>query len=345
VRRIAVVLGALLTIGVISAPARSFTSGIVFATLNEAGGGSLIANGGGNPPNQTWSWQICNAAGERCSAVATGQHIETGAPSAGTTFRATSNAGITGLSPEWNGPLRVASPPSATGALQANQLLTPVPAAWEGGWTGDSTQTQMSLCPTAAGVGCIAPLERFSGSCPADALTIDPDFTGWWLRVATTVYGPDTAFATLDTATQGFPPPAFAAQALVSPSGYGTEAGQAAAATTSVAVVGRIGRATGPRARNCGPPALVPELPPLVALRVRSATVDGDGIAFVKCSWTCTVSLNASRRGRFASVMKTAQGEIQLRIPGRGLARVGRGRVRYTLFVEGHRAAQRTVGT
>ncbi len=334
-RRIAVVLGALLATGAVSAPACSFTSGPVSANLNAAGGGLLIANGNSNPPDQTWAWQICNAGGADCSPFAFGQHIETGAPSAGTTFRATSNTGLTGLSPVWNGPLRVAAPPEITGTFQANQLVTAVPAVWEGGWTGDLTQTQLSLCPTAAGVGCIAPLETYGGSCPADSLTIDPDFSGWWLFVSTTVNGPDT-----EAATQAH---AVTAVAFVSPSGYAQEIGQAAAATTSVAVVGRIGRATGPRARNCGPPALVPGLPPLVALKVRSATVDSDGVAFVRCSWTCTVSLHASRRGRVASVTKTAQGEIQLRIPGRGLARVGHGRVRYTLFVDGHRAAQRTI--
>jgi len=320
------VLVALPAMWAIAAPARSFSSGPVSASLTEAGGGWLTANGAGNPPSQTWTWQICNQAGEACRPFGSGQQIQAGSPPGGTTFRATSNTGMNGLSPIWNGPLHVAAAPTVTGAVQANQLVTPVPAVWEGGWTGDFTRTQLSLCSSTAGTGCIAPLEFYGGSCPTGALTIDKDFTGWWLRAATTVYGPDTGFAT---------------PAIVSPDGYGA-AIWSAGATTSVAVLGRVAPASGPPAGNCGPPALFPGLPPLIALKVQSAGISDDG-AVVRCSRSCTVSFHASRRGRVATATKNAQGEIRLRIPHGSLARLGRGSIRYTLFVDGHRVAQATI--
>ncbi len=301
------------------------------ATLTEAGGGSLVANAAANP-TRTWSWQICDAAGEACAPYASGQSIKVGTPPAGVTFKAIASDGPVGLSPVWNGPLHAAAPPSVAGAVRANELVTPMPAAWGGGWTGDYPRAQLSACPTTAGTGCITLTGNdYDSDCPNGGALLDPDFTGWYLQVASVVYGPNTVFAENVTSTRyGLWP-------------YARDAWQAGP-TIAVAVVARIEPATGLRTTSCGPPPLVSGLPPQVAIGVHSAKLARDGTATVQCLGVCAVDLHASARGRVVRATSSRAGETRLRIPTRALAHLGRGPIRYTLFVDGYRAAQTNLG-
>ena len=186
-----------------------------------------------------------------------------------------------------------------TGPVRANALVTPVPAVWEGGWTGDMGETQLSACPTISSSGCITLTSRgYGGGCPKGGAILDPDFVGWYLQLASSVYGPQVAFAL----------PAFS-------SPYG-EVSWAAGPATAVAVLSRIASAAGRRTMNCGPPPLVPGLPPREALRVSSAEIATDGLAIVHCS-QCTVAIRAGSRRRQVSARASGTGEIELRIPHR----------------------------
>jgi hypothetical protein len=165
---------------------------------------------------------------------------------------------------------------------------------------------------------------------PSDAV-LDPDFVGWYLRVTSVVYGPDTEFAMPGKTTTFGPWP------------YSEPVWQRGP-TTAVSIVARIGSATGPRAASCGPPPLVQGLPPRVAVRVRFAHLDPDGTARVECFGACTVVLHASDRGSYVaarwSVGDAGQG---MRIAPSKLTRLGHGPTLYTLFIDGHRAAQETI--
>jgi len=301
-------------------------------SLSEDGGASLIANP--NPPGMTWTWQACDREGEACEPLGAGSSIQPGSRPPGVTFRAASNTGLTALSPVWMGPLHVAAAPAAAaGPVRANLLVTPARGVWAGGWPEDSEATQLSACPTRAGTGCITltPLDQEGGGCPGGGALISPDFTHWYLRVASRVYGPDTGFA-LPGRTYPYGP---------WPYGYGVwQAGP----RTAVAVSARIEPATGPPMTSCGPATLVAGLPPQLAIGIRSARLAGDGTATVVCVTACAVELHASSRGRYATARADAHGELTMRIAPRRLARLGHGPVRFTLFLDAHRVAQRTVG-
>jgi hypothetical protein len=186
-------------------------------------------------------------------------------------------------------------------------------------------ETQLSACPTSSASGCITLTRRgYGGGCPNGGAILDPDFVGWYLRLASTVHGPQVAFAS----------PAFSAP-------YG-DVSSSAGPATAVAVLKRIAPAAGRRTMNCGPPPLVPGLPPREALGVSSAEIATDGLAIVHCG-ECTVAIRAGLRRRQVSARTTGAGEIELRIPHRRLTRLGHGPVRYTLLVDGHLVAHATI--
>jgi hypothetical protein len=298
----------------------------VSSYINEAGEGSLIANSTSNPPGETWTWEICDGAGEACRPLGSGRSIRTGSPPAGTTFRAISNTGVSGLSPVWNGPLRVASPPTVAGTLQANQLVTPVAAVWEGGWVGDEGATQLSVCPSEADNDCTTLTDRhYSSNCPSGSAVIDPAFAGLYLRVASEVYGPNMGFDLF---------------AVTSPYGGAIWAPRP---TIAVAIAGRIPYIAGRRTTSCGPPPIVAGLPAQEALGVRAAWIEPDGLATVRCEAGCTVALRSGTGRRAVSARAAGKGEIQLRLPRRKLLRLGRAAHRYTLLIDGHQVAQLTV--
>ena len=204
--------------------------------LNGDGTGMMIA--GPDPPGRTWSWEICPSGGSSCAPFASGTSVSTGDASTGTVFKATANDGSIATTRPWLGRVAAINPPWVAGELRADALVTPVPGTWSGGWEGDFNGAQLAACRGSDGSGCTSLTNpSYFGACSGGAAVIDPFFTGWYLRVANTRYGPDTAF-----------------EAIAVSSPYGAQIWPADA-ITSVAVVGRIEPAAGPRAANCGPPS------------------------------------------------------------------------------------------
>src|SRR6185437_4856187 len=303
----------------------------VSAQLTDAGAGVLTVHGNMVSSAETWTWQVCDEEGVACRPYgATGNSVEIGASPTGVRFKATSDAGASAVSATWNGPPHPLRAPAAIGAAQANSLVEPVRGVWTGGWEGDFEQAQLSACPTEAGIGCIPLTSRFyEERCSGEAAVTDPAFRGWYLRVASAVYGPDTTFAIPAVAAQYGDWPYFDSPWKASP-------------TTDVAIVGRIAPPAGPRAASCGPP-LMAGLPPRIAIQFHSARLTRQGVAIVECVTRCRADLRASARGRVAVTKSRQKHEIWLRIPPRRLVRLGHGRILYTLFVGGHRVAQATV--
>lgn len=153
-------------------------------------------------------------------------------------FRVTGQGDV-GISPVWRGSLRAVEPPSVLGRIRANELVTPDLARWKGGWVGDFDQTQLAACKTPRGEGCITITHpKYVQGCRNGATVLDPVFTGRYLRVADLRLGPGTSFT---------------AEAVGSP--YQGKIWRRDH-QTAVAIVGRIGSATGPRMDQCGPPPL-----------------------------------------------------------------------------------------
>jgi hypothetical protein len=324
-RRI-LVLGVALALGTgtLSAePARAAESAKIQAVLNSDGGGRMVANSQTNPSDETWFWEACAPDLSTCTPFGSVRIVNTTGAAAETVFRVTSSYGATTLSPVWHGNVTSLGPPSVSGVVRANELVTPVPGQWNGGWDGDFDLTQLSACAIPAGDACTTITDfRYARGCQSGATVLDPAFTGEYLRVADERFGVGTAF-TLEGAA----------------SPYGHEA-WTAGPTTSVAIVGRIGRAAGPRTINCGPPPLV------------QASISKSGVATVKCGLGCRVVLLA-RRGPHTvrltrklpptPLIPPRKGIPKLRLLPQSLARLGPGSVRMIVTVDGKRAARRTV--
>jgi hypothetical protein len=147
------------------------------------------------------------------------------------------------VSPLWSGKPAPSTPPSIKGPIRANELVTPISSRWRGGWRGDRDRTQLAACRSPRGRHCTTLTHtNYPEACPRGAAVLDPQFTGQYLRVANHRLGPDTGML---------------AYAVGSP--YGHEIWRRDA-TTSVAIVGRIAKAVGPRRNSCGAPPL-PEEP------------------------------------------------------------------------------------
>jgi hypothetical protein len=293
-------------------------------TLRSDGSGLMIANGSSNPPTQTWSWELCAADLTACTPFGTGQMIETGNAPADSAFTATSNLGALAHSRIWHGTVSSVGPPSLSGAVRANELVTPVPGQWQGGWTGDYDLTQLAACATPAGEGCITLTDtHYPPRCPKGAAVLDPAFTGRYLRVANRRYGAESVFP-----------------AIAVPTPYRGEAWPQDA-ITSVAVVGRVARATRARRINCGAPP------------VNRAEIGKEGIALVHCELGCRVGVLArgsDGKARLSRKLRPTRpyplrrgGGVELRLPAKRLAALGPGRVRITVRINGARMARRTV--
>jgi hypothetical protein len=160
---------------------------------NPDGSGSLDAAEATNPG--TGTWQTCAPDGSSCApATATPQAlsasagkaigITTAGASPGVVFVATANDGTAERSPVWLGNLSPTSPPSATGSIQANSLVTPPAGTWSGGFAGDIDALELDVCANANGTGCISLTnDHYGWACADSAAVIDPYFTGWYLRV------------------------------------------------------------------------------------------------------------------------------------------------------------------
>lgn len=294
----------------------------------DKGGGEMIVNSQMNPPGETWSWSICDSTGANCSPFASGREIEFGNEPADITFRATANDGPTALSPLWNGALTLLSAPSVTGTVEANTLVTPVPASWAGGWTGDQNDfTQLAACATSDGRECTTLTNReFGGECAGGGTVLDPIFSGSYLRAASFVTGPMPAFAEVGLSTP-----------------YGHKAWPPVP-STAVAVVGRILPARHQRTDRCGTPPLDSHVSPRDPVPVQSAVISASGEARVAC-WSdpCSAVLRA-RHGhavRARTLEFLRRGRLKVALPPATV--IEHGRLRYTLSVDGETLARRSI--
>jgi hypothetical protein len=310
-----------LVVGVsVADSAAASQSASIQAVLNRDGTGTMVANSQANGSGETWSWQACAPGGSGCVPFATGREVSTGAAKPNTVFVATASDGPTARSPVWHGNVSATSPPGASGAVRANALVTPVAGAWSGGWDEDRDLLQLAACTSPDGTNCTSLTDPpYYQGCAHAAAVIDVAFTGRYLRVADQRLAADTVFAAI---------------ALRSP--YGSQT-WAAGPTTSVAVLGRIAPASGPRAAACGPPPLL------------SATLSRQGVATVRCAVGCTVVLQARRRSRLHSYrvrldrVLPAPGSVTMRLPAEALRRLGHGRVAFSVEIDGTPFATRTV--
>lgn len=212
----------------------------VSAHLMQSGSGQMIVNSQLNPENETWSWEACDPRLTSCERFAGGRIVSTAGSTPPTVFRATSSRGLTALSPVWRGRVASVKPPSVRGRLVANALVTPVAGSWKGGWKGGDDNFQLAACIQPSGRECTTLTHlNYPRRCPRMAAVLDPAFAGRYLRVADRRLGPG--------------PHVRALYAVRSPYGHRV---WPRGRTTSVAIVGRIAPATGPRTATCGPPPL-----------------------------------------------------------------------------------------
>lgn len=294
--------------------------------LLEGGGGVVFANSPA-PAGKPWSWSICDASGANCRPFGSGQEIQVGRAPAGVTFKLSGSQGTT-LTPVWNGPLTLLSGPSVTGTVEANSLVAPVLARWGGGWTGDYAHyVQLAACASSDGRECTSLTdEEFGGECRHGGTVIDPIFTGWYLQVSMQLVGPGSAFAEVAYSTP-----------------YRRSAREAGP-QTAVAMVGRIAAAKHPRTDPCGPPPLDPRVSPRAPIPVQAATISTSGVAQVACWADPCIAVLKARHGRAIRAKR-----LTFLKPGRWKASIKpsavieRGRVRYTLSVDGEVLARRTL--
>jgi hypothetical protein len=304
---------------IVTAPAESARRYAVQTFINPDGSGQMFA--GGTAP---WEWEACTSELKACRPFARGREANTAGVPAGTVFRLRDGSGESSLSPEWRGPLKELAPPRVAGVLAANEFVSPLPGLWSGGWQGENSEMQLSACMTEGGSECVSltdPRYARAGCSWSDSFVLDPRFVGWYLRVA-------------DRQSGG--PHAEPAYGVVSPTGtdvFGRSR------TTSAAIVGQIASAANPPAGECGPPPT-----PI-------ATISAAGTARVECGGGCSVALVGTRKGRRQRVTRQIPAQDLLRLapalemglPRTALARLGAGKVRLTVEVDGNRLAQRTI--
>jgi hypothetical protein len=227
------------TIAWIPAYAGAVERATVSTSLKANGSGLLIANSQTNSEDETWTWQACSSDLSSCIAFGKGRTISTGGARPNIRFRATSSYGATAVSSLWRGSLRPLKPPTVTGTLRANKRVTPGPSQWHGGWTDDYDVFQLAACKSPKGLRCTTLTDlHYPDGCPHGSAVLDPQFTGSYLRVADQRIGAGTAF-----------------HDFAVPTPYGGRI-WGADRMTSVAIVGRIAKANGPRTIKCGPPPL-----------------------------------------------------------------------------------------
>jgi hypothetical protein len=238
--------------------------------------------------------------------------MQTGGAVAGTVFRVTNGEGESSVSPEWRGRVKTLAPPSVAGGIAANEFVSPIPGLWSGGWQGEGAEMQLAACVTEAGEQCVSitsPHFIRQGCAFSASFSIDPRFAGMYLRVA-------------DRQSGG--PHLEAGYAVFSPSGENW---------------GQITAATNPPTGECGPP------PPA------TATISAAGVARVECAGGCEVELKGTREGQSQLLTRRIPTQtllspgpaLEVSLPRESLARLGAGKVRLTVDVDGMSAARRTV--
>jgi len=292
--------------------------------LNPDGTGGMIANSQTNPEGETWNWESCTPLLSACRPLGQGRIIETFSAKPEVVFRTTSSLGATAVSSTWHGNVASKAPPTMVGRVQANELVTPIPGRWRGGWTDDLDRIQLAACSTRNDAHCTTLTDRhYTEGCPNDAAVIAPAFTGKYLRVA------DQRIS---------------AQTLELDYGLGSPYGQPvwkASKTTSVAFFGRIAPAVGNEPAECGPEPLV------------EASVAEGGGAIVRCGFGCNTTLTITQGRHRARVSRRleplpyiparARDIPRLRIPARRLTDFRSGYAQATITVDGKRAARRAI--
>lgn len=315
---LAAALGAALCVGLVPASLAAESASIQ-SFLNEAGGGGMIANSQTNPDDETWSWEVCSVDVETCTPFAQGRIVHTpGAPTP-SVFKATSSHGATALSPRWNGRASAVLPPTASGTVQAGEIVLPLPGRWRGGWKGDYDWTQLAACKGPEDEGCTTLTDmHYIDGCRNGATVIDPKFTGMYLRVADQRVSAGTGILDYGRETPYGP--------YIWPE----------SPTVSVAILGRIAPAKGSAATGCGPPLV-------------EASISRRGAGTVRCEATCRATLVARQGKRQAHTSrKVASGRrdaaaASLRLRPTQLEGFKPGAIQLLLKVDGWRVASRTL--
>jgi hypothetical protein len=297
-------------------PASAAEKAVVEAFLTPDGSGELLASENFRE-GKGWSWEACTASLANCVQYATGEATTTARAMPETVFRATSRAGVSALSPVWHGKVRSLGPPSVRGQILANELVTPIAGQWSGGWDGDYDWTQLAACATPAGTDCTTLTDQhFNGSCPTGAAVLDPAFVGQYLRVADQRVDAEAGIELY---------------AISSPYHHG-EIWQAGP-LNSVAIVGKIGRAEGPRKAECGPP-------PIVA----AASISKRGIIKFQCTLGCHITAIGRRGARVVRIhSKGLQFSNELQFSPDKRAYIAGGPVQVSVLIDGKRVAHRVV--
>jgi hypothetical protein len=321
VRRWAVCLGFVLLLGLSTTPALAAANVPVRALLTDDGSGQLVVD----DPAEGWSWEVCQADLSNCSSFGSGREISIGPAVPEAVFRVFGSDG-TGVSPVWHGSLDAVELPSVEGPVRANALITPIAATWSGGWDGDFDQTQLAACATPTGGRCTTLTDpRYGRGCADGATVLDPVFTGQYLRVADMRIGPGMLLG---------PAPPMVPD--VTPYGHQVWRGNG---RISVTLVGRIGRADGPRAARCGPPPL------------DRASISSTGRVTVSCGLGCRALVVARHSGHTAALARQLPKprplgtgrKTRLQFSARVWARLGPGPVQVVVRLDGMIAARRTV--
>jgi hypothetical protein len=311
---------------VVAAPAMA-ARGIRIQTFVEPDGiGSLYASTSSTvvPP---FAWEACTPDLQSCEPFARGIKMETTGAAAGTVFRVRDGGGETGVSPEWRGPVKALAPPRIAGVAAANEFVSPVQGVWSGGWRGENSEMQLSACATetAAPAECVSLTNphyiRVPGCSRNNSFGLDPRFVGQYLRVA-------------DRQSGG--PHAETAIGFITP--FGAEV-WGRSRITSVATIGQIMPAVTVPAGECGPPP-----PP-------TATISAEGVARVECGGGCSVVLVGTRKGRKQLVTRQIPAQdllrpeaaLEMSLPLAELNRLGAGKIRLNVEIDGTFWAQRAI--
>ena len=289
---------------------------VVEAFLTPDGSGELIAQENFRE-GKGWSWEACTIGLTSCVHYATGEETTTAHAMPETIFRATSRAGASAFSPVWHGDVKSLEPPSVQGQLLANELVTPIAGRWSGGWDGDYNWTQLAACSTPAETECTTLTDQhFNGSCARGAAVLDPAFVGQYLRVADQRVDAEAGIELY---------------AISSP--YHQDEIWQAGPLTSVAIVGRIGRAKGPRKAKCGPPPVVTE-----------ASISKRGIVEVKCTLSCHIAVIGQRGARTVRIHgKALAFPKELRFPRGKRTYLNGGPLQIRVLIDGKQVAHRNV--
>jgi hypothetical protein len=286
--------------------------------LNPDGSGRLFANQGG--PDDQIHWESCFPDESTCTPAPAGREVSTGDDPIGTVYR----YGSDNVSLPWGGRVVSLGPPSLSGVVRANELVTPVSAGWHGGWPDDREATQLAACVNADGTNCVSLTDpKYLGGCPNGAAVVDPYFTGRYLKVAIARLGEGTV-TTLEAHT----------------SPYSQNVEGEASAIYVVRVYGPIEPAVAPREAPCGPGPIT------------EAQIDRKGVATIRCVLDCDATMIARRKGKIVARIGAKVGATSFRgddqAPTLRFAKAARRRLAglkasLTVLIQDHPAAVRAL--